>query len=456
LHLSRRLVALLVALTAIAAVAVAGGASAGNSGGNGVSGTPTVTPITLDDSQLAAEDATTAGAKPTPTDRTVAHWNGATTDPHNGVTYSYNMVGSDPNNCSGAACSTTVEADITPLIVHVAGMTFDGTAVVPGTLASPQFATNDYGSTTAATIPTCTYFNGSATVNGVLCEGPGGTLSQGDAGNPLQLEDATMRAQFNQTGASPYHLRLNPHVLPAVTIDVPNNQGTLIVSGRGVIGADINISWWSSQIGNLENSADPTHLPIYLTDQVFLYTGGNPSHCCVIGYHGTKATGYRAGGGKTQGNGILQTFAWASWVQPGFYARPNGGTDWALQDIHALSHEIAEWADDPFVNNAVEPWLTPTAPQYGCTGVLETGDPVVGIGFAMGTNTFDQTVSPNGTSSFDGYYHPEDEALMPWFLRLAPNTVSEPTQNPSANIGRYTLMGDLNPFPGFRQPATGC
>jgi len=31
----------------------------------------------------------------------------------------------------------------------------------------------------------------------------------------------------------------------------------------------------------------------------------------------------------------------------------NGGTDWVLQDIHALSHEIAEWADDPFVNNTV-------------------------------------------------------------------------------------------------------
>jgi hypothetical protein len=28
--------------------------------------------------------------------------------------------------------------------------------------------------------------------------------------------------------------------------------------------------------------------------------------------------------------------------------------------------------------------------------------------------------------------------------------------NASTNIGRYTFMGDLNPFPGFRQPATGC
>jgi hypothetical protein len=105
----------------------------------------------------------------------------------------------------------------------------------------------------------------------------------------------------------------------------------------------------------------------------------------------------------------------------------------------------------------VEPWLTPTAPQYGCTNILETGDPVVDIGFAMGTNTFRQGPNPvGGGTSSDGYYHPEDEVLLPWFMRTAPNTVSEPTQSPSTNIGRYSLMGDLNPFPGFRQPATGC
>ena len=155
----------------------------------------------------------------------------------------------------------------------------------------------------------------------------------------------------------------------------------------------------------------------------------------------------------------MQTFAWASWVRPGTYPRLQGSprqTDWALQDIHALSHEISEWADDPFVNNLVQPWLTPTAPQYGCTNILETGDPVVAIGFAKGTNTFEQGPNPDGSQTADGYYHPEDEAFLPWFMRTSPNTVSEPTQDPSANIGRYTLMGDLNPFPGFRQPATGC
>jgi hypothetical protein len=430
-----------VALAAAAVALVAASVSA-------AAGSSSIQVIT--DSQLQAMTTTIGGATPLATDRTVAHWSGSTLDPHNGVTYGYNMVGADPNNCTGSACSTTVQADITPIVVNVAGRTYDGNNVLAATLASPQFASNDYGSTPAATAA------GAFPAAPALIRGPGGVLSQGDAGNQLQLEDATMRAQFNKTAKSGYHLLLNPNVLPAVTINVPSNQGTLLVSGRGVVFADINISWWSAQIQNLETSADPTHLPIYLTDNVLLHIGPNVLNCCVIGFHGTRAAGRGNGSNNSNGNAKVQTFAWASWVQPGVYSRPNGGTDWALQDIHALSHEISEWADDPFVNNLVEPWLTPTAPQYGCTNVLETGDPVVAIGFAMGTNTFEQGPNPNGTTSADGYYHPEDEAFLPWFMRTAPNNVSEPTQSPSTNIGRYTLMGDLNPFPGFRQPATGC
>ena len=404
----------------------------------------------IDDATLKALTTTIGGASPLPTTRTVQHWFGQTFDPHNGVTYGYNMVGADPNNCSPADCSVTIEADITPVIVNIDGLTFSGNDVLTATLASPQFATNDYGSTPFATAA------GAFPKAPALIRGPGGALSQNDAGNALQLEDATMRAQFNKTGPSNYHLILHPNVLPTVTINVPNNQGVLLQSGRGVIFADISISWWAAQIQNLETTADPTHLPIYLTNNVLLHIGKNVFNCCVIGFHGTRAAGLGGGSNNSNGNAKVQTFAWASWVQPGIYSRPNGGTDWALQDIHALSHEISEWADDPFVNNTVEPWLTPTAPQYGCTGLLETGDPVVAIGFAMGTNTFEQGPNPNGTFSADGFYHPEDETFLPWFMRTAPNTVSEPTQFPSTNVGRYTLMGSLNPFPGFQQPATGC
>src|SRR6266550_5109373 len=396
----------------------------------------------ISDSQLQASTTTVGGVGGAPslnTSRTVAHWFGQSTDPHNGVTYGYNMVGANPNGCSGSACDVTVEADIIPIVVNVGGMTFNGNNVVAATLASPVFHANDFGSTQFATAGAANEPRGS-----------GGTLSQIDAGNLLQLEDATMRAQFNKTGT--YHLRLHANVLPSETIDVPSNQGTLIASGRGVVAADINIQWWATKIQNLQVKADPTHLPIYTTDQVLLHIGPDIFNCCVIGFHGAGIVpGKTNGSGHGNGNQPVQTYLWATYLSPGFYARTNGGTDWAVQDIHPLSHEIAEWGDDPFVNNFVEPWVTPTAPQYGCTGVLETGDPVVGIGFAMGTNTFEQDPNPvadpaGNRNSFDGFFHPEDEVYLPWFMRTSPNNISEHTQSPSANIGRYTLMGDLNPF----------
>jgi len=435
--MSRSIVARFAALVAIAVVVVwsastrVGGAA--------------IEPQLIGDDSLKVITATVGGADVLPTTRTVAHWWGSTLDPHNSITYGYNMVGADPSACSGAQCSVTIEADIVPIVVNVAGLTFNGSNVVTATLMSPQFQLNDYGSTPFATA-------GAPNIP----RGPGGALSQNDAGNLLQLQDATMRAQFNQTGSSSYHLILHPNVMPPVTINVPQNQGTLLQSGRGVIFADVNIGWWAAQIQNLTTATDPTHLPVFLTDNVLLFTGKDILNCCVIGFHGTRAAGNGDGSSNSNGNAKVHTFAWASYMSPGIYARPNGGTNWALQDIHALSHEIAEWADDPFVNNTVEPWLTPTAPQYGCTSLLETGDPVVGIGFAMGTNTFRQGPNPNGSQSADGFYHPEDEALLPWFMRSAPNLISELTQTPSSNIGRYTLMGDLNPFPGFRAPATGC
>ncbi len=438
-----RKLGLLLGVVLVIAVVVSSAASAAGS-------TATVQPQVISDASLQAKTTTIGGAKPLSTTRTVAHWFGSTLDPNNGVTYGYNMVGADPYNCSGSACAATVETDIIPLNVVVGGMQFNGTDVVGPTLASPQFALNDYGSTPFAT-------------NSSFARGPGGALSQFDAGIPLQLEDATMRAQFNKTGSSSYHLSLHPTVRDPITIVVPGNQGTLLQSGRGVIFASVNVQWWATRIQQLDTSlgyVDPTHLPLYLTNKILLHIGLDPTNCCIIGFHGAgpvpSGNENAYGPGHGNGNQPIQTFAWASWVTPGIYARPNGGVNWALQDIHAVSHEVAEWADDPFINNFVEPWLTPTAPQYGCTNVLETGDPVVDIGFAKGTNTFDQGLNPNGTQSADGYYHPEDEALLPWFMRTAPNTVSEPTQSPSPNIGRYTLMGDLNPFPGFRQPATGC
>lgn len=399
-------------------------------------------PITVPDSAIHASTTTLGGAKPQPTTRTLAHWFGTALNPGNGITYGFNMVGAAPS----LKTSTTITVDITPVNVVIGDRTFSGSDMLAPTLASPVFATDDY-----TTTPLVTKSTNGKTNNGFTA---GGTLSPGNSG--VQLEDATMRSQFNEQGTG-YHVRLDPVVHAPVTIVVPSGTGTLLQTARGVVAGDVRYNWWGSRIQNLDNTLsynDPTHVPLYLTDNVMLYTGSNPANCCVIGFHGAgEVVGHGAGSGNGSGNQPIQTFAWASYITPGFF---NPVTGWAVQDIHGLSHEISEWADDPFVNNTVEPWLTPTAPQYGCTGVMETGDPVVGIGFAKGANSFEQGPTPNGTQVADGYYHPEDEVFLPWFMRLSPNAVSEPTQSTSTNVGRYTFMGDLNPFAGFRQPATSC
>jgi hypothetical protein len=399
----------------------------------------TPAPLTVPDSAINASTITVGGASPLSTTRTVAHWFGTALNPGNGVTYGFNMVGADPS----LETSTTITADIVPVNVVVEGQTFSGTDVVQPVLDSPMFTANDYTST-----PFVTNSSDGKTNNGFTT---GGALSSGNTSN--QLEDATMRSQFNKQGTG-YHVLLSPVLHDPITIVVPSGRGTLLRTGRGVVAADVNVTWWAAQIQNLNNSLsfnDPTHLPIYLTNNVMGYSGTNPANCCVIGFHGaSEVVGHGTGSSHGNGNQLVQTFAWASYITPGFF---NPVTGWAVQDIHAVSHEISEWADDPFVNNTVEPWLTPTAPQYGCTGVMETGDPVVGIGFAKGTNTFEQGPTPNGTQVADGFYHPEDEVFMPWFMRLSPST-SQAVQVGTG--GRYTLMGSLNPYPGFKMPATGC
>jgi hypothetical protein len=394
-----------------------------------VSGASAATPVVKNAKPIFT---TMGGASPLPTDNTVPHWFGSFTDPTNGVTYGYNMVGSgDPRTTQS---TTTIPTVIIPLnFTFSTGQSFNGSDTVGATVASPVFQDNSYAKVR------------------VTPNGQPQTLS---AAGTTQLEDATMRSQFDQVGQSKYHLLLDqPNVLPAQTLTVPANQGVVVSFGPGFnTFGDVNYSWFGSHMGSLMNSLhlSPGTLPIFLTNNVYLYEGNNYQNCCVLGYHGATSS---ANGNGSQN---VQTYIYAAYAQPGTWstsstpASPDGSDDYYIQDIHALSHEVSEWADDPFVDNSVDPWLTPTAPQYGCSNLLETGDPVVGIGVLLGENPYFQSAGANA----DGYWHPEDEAFLPWFARQSPNTTSEPIQG--GTDGRYTFFGDLNPYPGFQQPATGC
>ena len=383
----------------------------------------------MDDTAMPTSSTTFGGASPLDTTRTVQHWAGQTTNPVDGVTYSYNMVGVDP----GTNGSASIGVDIIPLDVNVAGRSFSGSDAVAGVLASPLFQDGDYSTTTMVT---------SSTGGRKL----GGALSAGN--NGVQLLDATMRAEFNKVGTG-YHLILVPAVQDAVTIDVPADVGTTLSSPVGITNADIDVHWFSTRVQNEMKrlQLDPTRLHLFLTKNVVLFADGIPAHCCIIGAHGAgNATGDSNGSAHGNGSQPVHTFVWSSWLSAGFY---NPRKAWAKQDIHGLSHEIAEWANDPFDNNTVQPWFSPVAPQYGCSNLLETGDPVIGVGFSQGSNPFFQNVFTDGT------YHPEDEALLPWFMRTSPNSTSQPRQS-DPTAGRYTFMGDLNPFAFFQHPPATC
>lgn len=345
---------------------------------------------------------------------TIPNWGSSFTDPTNGVTYPYSMVGANPASNS----STTVPFVIIPLDFTFASApagvdpTLAGSSKVSDTIASP-------------------IFDGSANIGKAsksASAAPAGVApsprAEQEPSDTTQVGDAFVRAQWNKVGTG-YHVLLGqPTVMAPVSISVPSNQGTEIVGhvSHARIGL-MSYSWFSAQLQNLMNAdhISPTVVPLFLTYNTFLYIQ-SPSNCCVLGYHG--ATSSINGNGKQQ----INTYMFAAYSDPGIFGANPGDSISYIQDVHGLSHEVSEWLDDPFINNAVNPWLTPTAPQYGCTSDLEVGDPVVGYGFTV--------KMPNGVA-----YHPEDEVFYSWFARQSPSISS---------AGYYTYLNN------FASVAQGC
>jgi hypothetical protein len=293
-------------------------------------------------------------------------------------------------------------------------------------------------------------------------------------GDTAQYGDAFMRAQFDKIGSG-YHVRLaNDSVLPTQSIDVPASKGFAYQRPVGAwrtaqgmptdtIGGFADAQWFSEKIQNLLGKLQLSGnvVPIFLTDNVLLYDG-TYDNCCIIGYHGAGIP-IGHGAGSTNGNGKqpVNTFIYGAWTTPGTYSgflsdytgtRSAPSPTRGIADIHALSHEVAEWLDDPFVNNAVKPWLTPTAPQYGCTGVLETGDPVVGVWFPYSGNNAGATDGYN----YYGQYHPEDEVNAQWFGHGGVEAAGYTSYNHNLTFMGPLTTGLGGPFAGFGTYSQGC
>jgi hypothetical protein len=399
---------------------------------------------------------------------TIPHWTFQYTDPTNGVTYPITLAGGDPR----ANGSTAIHTVIVPLKLNFVAGNQD-TSVL-----------NDIGYVGFRATPLTRTFDGTTRVADVL-DSPifksTFTTPRDMGGDTTQVGDAFVRAQWNKLKSN-YHVTLvNDGVLPTQVLDVPASKGLAYqrpvgawreAHGLGTtdtVTGVVEDGWFSSYLQSLLGSLhiSATTVPIFLTDNVLLYDGaGQYTNCCTLGYHGAgMPIGY--GAGSASGNGVqpVQTFIYSAWAVPGSYSgfltdytgtRSAPSPTRGLADIHPLSHEVSEFLDDPFVNNAVQPWLTPTAPQYGCTGVLETGDPVVGPWFPYAGNN---AAAPTGTTYY-GQYHPEDEVFAQWYGRggIEPVLGSSFTSTKSPS---YTFMGTRltrlgGAYAGFGTYAQGC
>jgi hypothetical protein len=440
----------LVILTALAA----GAASAGSKPETFVGAKPDGTPRTTTEGGVAPQFLVNA--------RTIPHFTFTYTDPTNGVTYPITMVGTDPRAGNG---DTTVNSVIIPLKINIVAGN-QNTSIL-----------NDLGYAGFTASPLTHTFDGSRRVGDVL-NSPIFQNAQHPAdmgGDNAQAGDAFMRAQFDKIGTS-YHVRLNNvKTFATQTINVPANKGLAYQRPVGkwrtdhglpteTVAGIVQSGWFSSRLQELTGSlkVDATTVPIFLTDNVMLY-GFNYLDCCTIGYHGAgMPVGRGAGSANGNGNNPVQTFIYSAWTTPGTYsgfladylnpARTYPAPTRGIADIHALSHEVAEWLDDPYVNNAVQPWLTPTAPQYGCTGVLETGDPVVGVWYPLSGNT----AGARDGYNYYGEFHPEDEVNAQWFGRGGVEAAGF-----HSFTDRLTFMGSRTtsiggPYADFGHYAQGC
>jgi hypothetical protein len=266
------------------------------------------------------------------------------------------MVGTDP---AAGSKTTTIPTEILPLkVVMSDGVTVTGSA--SKLKASPIFSKGAFTSGTT------------------------------------QLGDAMLRSAFWSTvsaTAPNWHLLLGtPKVLPTVTINVPAADGTGLTF-NGIPYANILYSWWSKKLQGIitGHKFAATALPLILSGSTFLYIG-NTSDCCIYGYHGsyTSASGHN-------------TYAFSNWIAKGLVGNGNA-------DVYTESHEVSEWAADPFVNNVVPVWNQPDGSSC-FSNLLEVGDPVE----AFPTPWYTIKV---GTVT----YHPSDIAGLSWFSHASPST----------------------------------
>jgi hypothetical protein len=248
---------------------------------------------------------------------------------------------------------------------------------------------------------------------------------------PTQFVDSVQRAEFYNVMKPNWHTLLNPALKTERTMSVPAGAYRYKLKPNGTccefVLIDINVFSnvlfpptpidTTTPVGAAENSGDITTKDIatFLFPNTYLYFNGDPNDCCVLGFHSYD---YEPGDASNGYKDKRYVLAYASWISPGLFGA-------GFEDVTALSHEISETYNDPFVasdnvHNITPWWLSPNG---NCQDDLEVGDVIEGL--SQGT----YPMAMNGRT-----YHPQNEALLQWFEFQSPSSAlggaySYPNQN---------------------------
>jgi hypothetical protein len=229
-----------------------------------------------------------------------------------------------------------------------------------------------------------------------------------------QFTDAVQRAEFfnlikHKDGDDSWHtLFEDPRILIPVTVEVPVGSSVVFGLPDGSVVALIDINFLASQLNTLlqTEGVKVTEVPIFLTHNAVYgdFLANQPQDCCIGGFH----TAFESN--QVGDKMFVQTFAFATWLDADVSDFVFGDPT-IFADVQALSHELAELTNDPFVNNATPNYQIPGAPPGACQANLEVGDIIENLPVP------DFPITINGFT-----YHPQNEALLQWFEGQSPST----------------------------------
>lgn len=298
-------------------------------------------------------------------------------------TYTYQMIGANPT-VAQTNQTTTVPTLIVPLVISIPSgtstVTFDPTVTN---------ACNTAGSALSLLQASPIFANTTYTVGGT---------SFGSTTYPDFFQRANFWKYTNPTtGINPnYHTLLSETAYSKIAVSVPAADGTVATASCGKLG-EVNLTWFDAYIqGTIfpvlsAAGVTPSTFVIFLLNNVVMYQGTSAS-CCVLGYHSAYYNTYFSN--------TTDTYAVGDFDSSGDFG--------VTADASPLSHEIAEWMNDPMGTNSVPGWGN-VGQVTGCQYTLEVGDPLSGTDITM--------AMPNGFT-----YHMQELAFVPWFFRISPST----------------------------------